>query len=408
MTLIRMFVQTVVFAIAQMWSNKVRAILTTLGIIIGVWAITAVIAVVGGLNGFVLDEFEKFGATKMFIWGDRPDELRDKVSWSDVKLKPREARELREHATTLERLTMVASERVSIRYADKLLPGVRVTGIEPDWHAIEQRFVVSGRPFSMTDDEEQLQVCVINDQAINELQLPRGGVGEYILINGRRFLVVGIVETKEMSAMFGGGESRTEVFVPYSTMYKLDDWLWTEIRAEMKSPELAEEAKQEIRFILRKARDLPPNWEDTFGMFQMTEAVERFNVIGMFLTLGAGVLVSISLVVGGVGIMNIMLVSVSERTREIGLRKAVGANPIVILLQFLVEAVILCMAGGVIGLIIGQASTLVVQRFLDNADIPPWAIVLAFVFCAGVGIGFGMWPAIKAARLDPIEALRHE
>jgi len=395
-----------------MWSNKVRAMLTTLGIIIGVWAITSVIAAVGGLKGFVLNEFAKFGATKMFIWGERPDELRDKLSWTDVKIKPEEADLLREHATTLERLSMVTNHRVAVRYKDQIKSGVQVTGIQPEWHDIEQQFLTAGRQFTRADDDEQLQVCYVNDQAINELKLENGGVGEFITLNDRRFLIIGVIESKEMSAMFGGGESRAELYIPFSTMYKLRDWLWTDIVAQMKSPDVAEDCKQEVRFLLRKHRQLPAEWPDTFEMFQMTQAVDQFKAMAAGMTMGAGVLVGISLLVGGIGIMNIMLVSVSERTREIGLRKALGAQPIVVLLQFLVEAVILCLAGGMIGIIIGQATTLAMKQApnipLDAAEIPPWAFMLAFGFSALVGVIFGMWPAIKAARLDPIEALRHE
>ncbi len=410
--IVRLLTQTVFFALGQMWANKVRALLTTLGIVIGVFAITATIAAAGGLKGFVLDEFSKFGATKVFIWGNRPDELRDKLSWTDVKIKTREARDLREHSQYLTRLSMVASHRVTVRYQDRVKSGVSVTGIEPDWHEIEQRLVQDGRQFTETDDSEQLQVCLINEMAIEELRLDGGGIGKKIFLNNRRFVVVGVVETKEMSAMFGGGEARSEIFVPFSTMYKLRDWLWTSVVASMESPEVAEEAKAEIRFILRKARQLPADWPDTFDMFQMTQAVDNFNSMAGVMGMAAAVLVSISLLVGGVGIMNIMLVSVSERTREIGLRKALGARPAVILVQFLVEAVILCLAGGVIGLVVGQALMVLAQgsggKLMENAEIPMWAIVLSFGFSGGVGVFFGMWPAVKAARLDPIEALRHE
>jgi putative ABC transport system permease protein len=414
MILLRVFTQTALFALVQMLSNKFRSVLTMLGIIIGVWAIVTVIAAVSGLNGFVLNEFEKFGATKMWIWGQRPDSLRDKLTWSQVKISPTEAELLREHATTLERVTMLADERVTVRYKDVRKAGVRVTGIEPDWHEIEQRFVTAGRPFTRMDDEAQLQVCLVNDMGIDEFHLENGGVGEILLLNDRRFLIVGIVETKEMSGMFGGDDSRTEVFLPFSSMYKLDDWLWTQMMAQMTSPDVAEEAEAEIRFILRRYRNFDPEWEDTFGMWQMTEAVKNFRAMATGLTAGASVLVGISLLVGGIGIMNIMLVSVSERTREIGLRKALGANPLIILFQFLIEAVVLCVIGGAIGLILGQLSTLGLQHApipgltMKHAEIPVWAIALAFGFSAVVGIVFGMGPAIKAARLDPIEALRHE
>jgi putative ABC transport system permease protein len=402
-------------AVRAVTTQRQRSLLTMLGIIIGVWAITTVIAAVGGMNSFVLNEFEKFGATKMWVWGERPRELRGKLDWSDVRLSNSEVVLMRDNATTLARVSRISNLGATVRYGDEYKPGVRVTGIDPDWHQIEQRFVETGRTFSQTDDEEQLQVCLVNRDAIDELRLENGGVGEHVLINDRRFLIVGILESKDMAAMFGGGESRTEIYIPFGTVYKLRDVPWMYVMASMTSPEVADECRAEITFLLRNHRQLPPEWPDTFDMFQLTSELENFKVVSMVLTAAASVLVSISLVVGGIGIMNIMLVSVSERTREIGLRKALGANPLVILVQFLIEAVILCVAGGLIGLIVGQLTTLAIKSVpigggmtLARAEIPLWAIILAFGFSATVGIVFGMGPAIKAARLDPIEALRHE
>lgn len=413
MILLRILSQTVSFALRQMLGNKFRSMLTMLGIIIGVWAITTVIAAVSGLNGWVMKEFETFGATKMFVWGVRPDSLRRKVNWTDVKLTQAEADLLRENATTLSRVSMRAEYPVTVRYGDKVKNGVRVTGIEKDWHEIEQRFVTDGRSFTQQDNEEQLPVCLTTQEGVKEFSLNNGGLGEYLLLNNRRFLVVGIIETKEMT-MFGRDDSQAEIFVPFQTMYKLQDWLWTMMVVQMKDADMAEEANAQVKSLLRKHRQLPPDWEDTFDTFQMTSAVEQMKGLGKGLTAAASVLVSISLLVGGVGIMNIMLVSVSERTREIGLRKALGANPTIILMQFLVEAMVLCVIGGMLGLILGQLSTLGLQNApipgmnMKSAEIPGWAIVLALGFSAGVGLVFGMGPAMKAARLDPIDALRHD
>ena len=409
----RLITQTVVFAVRQMLGNKVQAFLTTLGIIIGVWAIVTVIAAVGGLKNFVLEEVEKIGGSrKIIMWGQRPDELDNKLSWSDVRLQPAEAEMLRANESTLDQITLQADRDATVRYGGEQKVGVEVIGIEPQWHEIEQRYVIEGRQFTVTDNEEQLPVALVNEAAIDEFRLKNRGIGEYIFLNDHRFLIVGVIETREASPITGGGESEAEIFVPFNMMYRLFNRFWPRIVMLMDSPETSDETEAEITNLMRRHRQLPPEWPDTFDMFLLSREIESFNAIAGGMTAGAGVLVGISLLVGGVGIMNIMLVSVSERTREIGLRKAVGAQPAVILTQFLVEAVILCVMGGLIGLVIGQASTLILDLApnvpLGETEIPSWAIILSIGFSASVGIVFGMWPAVKASRLDPIEALRHE
>jgi putative ABC transport system permease protein len=182
--------------------------------------------------------------------------------------------------------------------------------------------------------------------------------------------------------------------------------------AASKSPEVSDEAKAELTFFLRQKRNIIPGEPDTFRVLTVESEVRKFNEIATRFTLVAGGIVCISLLVGGIGIMNIMLVSVSERTREIGLRKAVGAKSSAILTQFLVEAVVLCCVGGLVGLGLGQLLTFAIAKIpnvnLDKAYIPGWAILMSLGFSAMVGVFFGMFPAVKAARLDPIEALRHE
>jgi putative ABC transport system permease protein len=204
------------------------------------------------------------------------------------------------------------------------------------------------------------------------------------------------------------------VVVPFNYSVAKDRWPWYSVVAASKSPQLSEDAKAEIEFYLRQKRHVKPGKEDTFEVMTAQRVIEQFSKVASIVTLVATGIVGISLLVGGVGIMNIMLVSVSERTREIGLRKAVGARPAAILLQFLVEAVVLCLIGGAMGLVFGQlitsgvASLLPQETKVERMVVPLSAIILAFGFSAAVGLIFGMFPAIKAARLDPIEALRHE
>jgi putative ABC transport system permease protein len=182
--------------------------------------------------------------------------------------------------------------------------------------------------------------------------------------------------------------------------------------AAARSPDVSDDARAEITFFLRNKRQIRPGDPETFRVDALQKFIDRFQDVALTITMVAGGIVGISLIVGGVGIMNIMLVSVGERTREIGLRKAVGARPSAILLQFLVEAVTLCLVGGLLGVIVGEGIAAGIAAIpgtrMDKSEIPVWAIVVSFSFSAVVGLVFGMFPAIKASRLDPIEALRHE
>ena len=409
--LVRLLWQTVFLAIEQVWANKVRAVLTALGIIIGVMGVTVVAAGLDGMQGFVLDKFENTGAKKMWVWGDVPDTKESTLRWNDVKPTIYEANLILEHAETIETLTPRSQAGWDIVYGKKIARNVAVTGIWPSWHEIENRQVLRGRPFSKIDNDENRQVCLINEAGIEELGLDIDPIDDYILVAGRRFLIVGVVETKEAGIM-GGGQSRTELFIPFSTHKMMNPYTGTILAVQLVDPDMADDAKAEIRFILRNHRNLGPEDEDTFGMFVLQSLIEDFNQIAFVISVIMGVVIGISLVVGGIGIMNIMLVSVSERTREIGLRKAMGAKPPVVLIQFLVEAIVLCVIGGLVGLFFGNILVAIVQFIpnlpLESIAIPRWAVILSLGFSAGVGILFGMFPAIKAAMLNPIDALRHE
>ena len=412
--IVRFLWQTVFLALAQVWANKTRSMLTALGIIIGVWAVISVMSGLTGMKGFVLGEFEKFGARKMWVWGEVPEDKRAVMSWSDVKLSVYEANLLldKTKVPSIETLTPVCSNSWPVTAGKKRLPSVRITGIWPDWHNIEDRQVLFGRPFSDIDDEERRQVCLINDQGIEELGLDTDPTGDYLLITGRRFLIIGVVETKD-AAGFGGGQARTELFIPFATHKMMNPYTWTNFMVQMASPDLSEDAQAEIGFVLRNHRKLKPEDENTFDMFVLQDEIQQFNTVAGVIGLIAGAVVGISLVVGGIGIMNIMLVSVSERTREIGLRKAMGAKPPIVLCQFLVEAVVLCVIGGLVGLILAIGTVAVMVNVpalsaLESTEISKPAIFLAIGFSAMVGVVFGMGPAIKASRLNPIDALRHE
>ena len=410
--LTRLFVQTVLLALGQVWANKTRAMLTALGIIIGVGSVIAVVGGLIGMQKFVLGEFETIGARKMWVWGDVPESRASVLSWEDVKMTSEEAELLEERSENIELVSPIASTSEDVAFGDRLERGVRVRGVDPAWFTIDDQNVIYGRPLTRIDNEEKRQVCLINAVAIEELNLDRDPTGDYLRVGNRRFLVVGVLEEKEASFMTGGGEARSELVIAFNTSKMMNPYTWTHFVCQITEPEVADEAQAEARFILRNHRGLVGEDEDTFGIQVLQNAISQFNAVAGVIGVIALVIVSISLLVGGIGIMNIMLVSVSERTREIGLRKAVGAQPSVVLLQFLVEAVVLCLVGGLIGVGIGyglvQAGRFLPNFPLDQAQVPEWAVFLALGFSATVGVIFGMFPALKAARLNPIDALRHE
>ena len=407
------YIRAIRLALGQIWANKARSFLTSLGIIIGVASVTGVIAGLGGLKGKVLSEFETFGANKVFILPDRPDDApRNLFPWEEIRLKEDELDELATKCPSVERLSPIAEFGATLQYREQIRDGVKVIGIWPAWHKIENRDVLIGRPFTRIDADNARQVCLVNDEAIKELHLNADPSGQHVLVNGRRYMVVGVVDTLQ-TTIFTPQTTSSEVFIPFATAAKMQppDYFFS-IIGQIAAPELAEEVKSEVRFVLRKMRNLRGDDPDTFRVEAIDQFIDQFKAMAAAITGIAGGIVGISLLVGGIGIMNIMLVSVSERTNEIGLRKAVGATPSAILMQFLVEAVTLCFVGGLIGLAIGEGFALALTRIpnveLEQATVPWWAVVMSVAFSAGVGVTFGMWPAIKAARLDPIEALRHE
>jgi putative ABC transport system permease protein len=368
----------------------------------------------------VLADLETLGAKTIWVWFARPDTGPKKsISWWELRFWPDEFDGLLEHCPSVTKFSRVSpiDYRFVASFGEKTVEGVRLMGIDPGWEEIANRPVIMGRPFSEIDQSEERMVCYIEVALRDKLGMDKDCIGQMITVKGRSFMVVGVIDQRPDLAVIDTGENRMEVYemyLPYNTFLKLGDKRpFIYVMAMSKSPEVSEEAVSEIKFFLRKSRRpaLSPGEPDTFGAQSMQSAMQQFNQLSQVITLVAGGVVSISLLVGGVGIMNIMLVSVSERTREIGLRKAVGAKKGAILTQFLVESIVLCFLGGIIGLGIGKLLTMgicLINKMMNMSHIPLWAVVLSFCFCGTVGITFGMFPAIKAMRLDPIEALRHE
>lgn len=411
--MIRLVRTSVLLAIGQVWANKLRSMLATLGIVIGIASVVAVIAALTGLERRVLADFEKFGANSLILYPSRPSEgpMRN-APWDRINLSPDETDGLLDAAPAVATFTRAGavSDEVTVG-AVTTDEAIEIIGIDAAWHRIARRSVIAGRPFGVVDELNARPVCLVTAATVRSLGLPPDPVGQALQTLGRRFTIVGVVEPNPSGSTFGRRGEREEVFVPYPTLVRMAR-PQTSLDVLANSPAEVAQAEGELRHFFRQKRGLAPTDPDTFGIFKLAQVIEDFQALAAAVTAVAAGIVSISLLVGGVGIMNIMLVSVSERTREIGLRKAVGATPAALLLQFLVEAVVLCTLGGLVGLLCGQGLVLLLRRIpeagLEAAGIPAWAAALSLGFSSSVGVAFGFLPALKAARLDPIEALRHE
>jgi putative ABC transport system permease protein len=419
---LRLLYQSAYLALWQIWAKKTRSVLTTIGIVIGVASITAVIGLLTGLKARTLAEFEKSGARSISIRHTQPRTgPKRNIGWWELRFWPEEFDGIMERCASIIRFSRIAPRDFYtpfvVRYGEKTVEGVNVTGIEPEAEQIMDRPVIMGRPFSKLDDSEGRQVCYVDVALRDKLGLDKDCIGEIVQAGAKSYTIVGVVDiSPERAARFTGGGKGYEMFIPFKTYMKLGDrHPMIYAMAQSVSTDASPEAVSEIKFFLRKTRrpHLGPGEPDTFDVSSVQSRIDQVNQISQIMTLIAGGVTSISLLVGGIGIMNIMLVSVSERTREIGLRKAVGARKSEILMQFLVESLILCFFGGLLGLGLGKGLMVLVcsitkSKELSMSHIPLWAIVLSFGFCGLVAMVFGMFPAIKAARLDPINAMRHE
>jgi putative ABC transport system permease protein len=304
----------------------------------------------------------------------------------------------------------VQNGQATVRYGSQTTLS-QVLGTTYSYQDVGQYFSSRGRFLSDADNDTRRRVAVIGEQVREDLALPEDPVGEFIQINGEWLKIIGLLEAK--GEIFGQSQDN-RVMMPYTTMTSLQgNQRLPDIAIQLTLANLAdlESIRQTITRLLRTAHKLKTDADDDFRIQTAAQLQDTFNSILTTVTIVMTSIVSISLLVGGIGIMNIMLVSVTERTREIGICKAIGAKRYHILLQFLLEALVLCLLGGIAGLVIGYGIGTVAASLIPNfppAHTPWWAVALALGFSAAVGVGFGILPAAKAANLDPISSLRYE
>jgi putative ABC transport system permease protein len=401
--------ESVGIALGGIRANKLRSFLTLLGIIIGVASVIAVVSFVEGLNRFVTQKLLNAGANVFVV--DKYGFITSQEEFDQASKNPDvtldDAAALR---SGVRHASMVVAETGSIaplRYHNKVMNAVTVNGRSAGYDLIDDITIDRGRHLSEFDDTERRAVVVIGPEVADELFGSTDPVGRLIRIDRYEFEIVGVTQAK--GKIFGQSQDRF-ITVPVQTFRKY----WQErgsLSLAVKSVDQAslEVAQQEARNILRARRHQRPGQKDRFGMTTAETWLQLYRTLtGGIFVVSIGV-AAISLFVGGIVIMNIMLVSVTERTREIGIRKALGARRRDILTQFLVESTTLSLAGGIIGILIGASLALLVGAVSPlPAALSMGAIALGVIMSTGVGVFFGSYPAARAARLDPIEALRYE
>ncbi|RPH95881.1 FtsX-like permease family protein [candidate division KSB1 bacterium] len=386
-------------------SNKLRAVLTTLGILIGVTTVVLMVTIILGLNRSVANQLSFLGSNTVYVsrWDWFGDNWRAMLK--RPRLKPEIADQLVQMSTLAEAVSPIAETSRSVAFRSSRLTRVSVMGVTEGYLVTNSAKIDLGRFFTDEEVRRNRQVVVIGSEVANRLFEQTGPLDQRIDIGGQKFRVVGV---NAKMGRFLGQNMDEFVLIPFGTFEKrFARNLDTEIVVKAHSAEQVEDLEWELRGIMRRLRKLGPLDADNFGINNQSMIMNLYRQLTGTIYAGGVIIAAISLLVGGIGIMNIMLVSVTERTSEIGLRKALGARRWMVAWQFLIESAIICSLGGVAGAGLAYAGSKAMNSFIPTS-MPLWVVGLAIAFSATIGVFFGLYPSMKAARLSPIEALRQE
>jgi putative ABC transport system permease protein len=404
-------------ALRALRANKMRSILTMLGIVIGVATVVALLSIGKGATASITSDIQSSGSNLLTIspgrsqfgpGGGGASQQQSHLYYSDYELLQRTI------ADNAQAIVPTYQSSYTVKFGDQSLD-VSVTGITPEYQEVRSYKVANGRFVTDGDNKSQAMVAVVGSQTAKDLFGNLSPIGKTISINGIKFQVVGLLESKGSS---GFGSADDAVFVPLDTGY---DKLFgstanyngkktvNNIIVSVKTTDMMDTVSAQIEYILRHSHKLAASDELDFNVLNQTDTLNTLSSVTNTLTIFLGAIAGISLLVGGIGIMNIMLVSVTERTKEIGLRKAVGATRNQILTQFLIETMTLSVLGGTIGILFGVGiASVFTLTGLITAVITANSILLAFIFSLAIGVFFGLYPAFRAANLHPMVALRYE
>ena len=395
-------------ALSAIRANKLRSILTMLGIVIGVAAVITMVALGTGAQKAVQDQIQALGTNLLSVYAGQSFH-RGVASADRVSLTTDDARALASGTTVLTAVVPELRRSQQVEYGNRNI-NVNVMGTVPEFVPVNNYRVAAGRMFTTGDGTSRKRVAVLG-YAVPDMVEANGAamIGQQIQIRGVPFEIIGVFEEKGSTSSWNNPDE--QILIPLQTaQYRIfgSDRV-NSITVQIVHPDSMTVAMIEIEGVMRKQHGIAPGRDNDFQIRNRAEFLETFEETTQTFTFLLGAIAAVSLLVGGIGIMNIMLVSVSERTREIGVRKALGATKRNILMQFLIEALVLCMMGGLVGIIVGAGGAVALSRLANwNTFVSPGAVLIAVVFSAAVGMFFGIWPARRASLLDPIEALRYE
>jgi putative ABC transport system permease protein len=415
------FLENLRMAYDTLRQNKLRSFLTILGVAIGTMTVIVIAAFVSGIDERVSTELESFGTNTIYAFKFDPgfnfnpsmeERTRPPLTGEDADAIRDECKNCVYVAPFMSPVDYTSgpfAPRVMVRNKEVEMSNATVTGSTADYFQTGVTNLAEGRFFTRDEEGRRAKVAVIGIDVANTLFPYSNALDQDIQIEGRKYRVIGVLEKREIF-LVGAEDPNNEnkaVYLPFKTvkqLYPANEDCFIMVTAR---PGKIIEALEETREILRRRRNVPFGKPDNFGVQTSDQIIEQFGAItgGIFLLMVA--ISSVGLLIGGIGVMNMMLVSVTERTREIGIRKAIGARRLDIVTQFLIEAAALTSIGGILGITSGIGLSFLIQMILPTY-VPLWAPVVGFVVSVGLGIVFGLWPAWKAARLDPIEALRFE
>ncbi len=406
--------ESIFLALATFKAHKMRSFLTVLGVLIGVFTIITVVSVITGLNNSITRQIESMGSNVIYVSKHKPGIVIGNRPSSERRRKDITFEDAKAILAGCPAITAIAPQNYyhkpggnTAKYRDHEIRNPSLFGTLPDYEIVNNDFVEKGRFFDDGDEKARNMVAVLGHNTAEKLFPGEDPVDKQIQVNNNKFTVIGVMGNKET---FGGDDQNNYVIIPYATFKKIhpeEKALWLAVKAA--SPEIMSEAIDEVTELMRRRHGLKYNDPDDFAVFTQESLLDIWNKVTQAIWLVMIVIASIGLLVGGVGVMNIMLVSVTERTKEIGIRMAVGARRRNILWQFLIEAMTLSGLGGILGIILGIAGGQIVGATTPlPAEVSiPW-VIIAFMFSVMVALVFGIYPAARASKLDPIECLRYE